>query len=110
MKRAIAFTALALAAAGAWAGWPGNTTAKEQETDDSGWPVSSSSGNMGGLQLRCHAFGDFSYQGALTFGQRDSRIDQMIEEIVAATAGLSGDTRLIIMLTAANRGPYGGPS
>lgn len=61
-----------------------------RETDESGWPVSSTPANGGatGAEFRCSVFNEFSYQGALQYGQADPRVERMIDEIVK-TSGLA---------------------
>ena len=101
MKRIIATATLAMATI-AWAGWPG-TTATDHETE-SGWPKSSTGDTgMTDTILRCSVFSDLSYRGPLTLGQRDPRIDQMIEEIVKVT-GLEKNFEIYSSPEVANAG------
>ena len=51
-------------------------------------------GRTTGPNFRCSAFGDFSFQGALRRGQPDSRVEQMIEDIVGAS-GLKKNFRVV---------------
>lgn len=78
----------ALAAVTAGAQWPGvDDEATADETSESGWPVSTMPADAGatGASFRCSVFGDFAFQGELRYGQSDSRIEQMIDDIVKAS-------------------------
>ncbi len=78
----------ALAAVTAGAQWPGvDDEATADETSESGWPVSTVPADAGatGASFRCSVFGDFAFQGELRYGQSDSRIERMIDDIVKAS-------------------------
>ena len=81
---------LYLAATSACAQLPGQVSG-ESGSDD-GWPDPVIMGLPGPIEpdisaggFRCSVFGEFSFQGSPRLGQRDPRIDQMIEDIVSVT-------------------------
>ena len=102
----------------AFAQWPGQNSG--QSTNNDGWPAPVITGVPNPVQpnistggFRCSVFGEFSFQGRPRLGQRDPRIDRMIEDIVSVTglaknfevysspdvgnaaAWVDGDTRII---------------
>ena len=54
------------------------------ETGPDGWPVGAG-GNENGTTFRCSVFSNFAFRGTLRHGQPDSRVEQMIDDIVKAS-------------------------